>query len=90
MYPFVRCPTCNAANIECFELFELLKNELCKDELKKKFNNKYNPFQIEIDNLVNIKLNEIFDLLHITNYCCRRNFITNVNFDSLLYSAPNN
>ena len=38
----------------------------------------------------NIKLNDIFDLLNIERYCCRRVLITNVNFDSLLYSSINN
>jgi len=90
MYPVIRCPTCNMSLGEYYELYELLKNEEYEKELKKIYKDDYNPSQIEIDNLVNIKLTEIFELLQINRYCCRRMLITNVNYDSLLYSSINN
>ncbi len=90
MYPFVKCPTCNNSLAEYYDLYELLKNYVYEQELKKIYKNNYNPNQIEIDNLVNIKLNDIFELLNINRYCCRRILITNVNYDSLLYSSINN
>ena len=62
----------------------------CKNLIKKIYKDNYNPSQIEIDSLVNVKLTEIFELLHIQRYCCRRMLITNVNYDSLLYSSINN
>lgn len=90
MYPFIKCPTCNNSLSEYFDLYEILKNHIYEEELKKIYKDNYNPNQIEIDNLVNVKLNDIFELLHINRYCCRRIFITNVNYDSLLYSLINN
>jgi DNA-directed RNA polymerase subunit N (RpoN/RPB10) len=90
MYPLIRCPTCNTSVAEFYSLYELLKNEVYSEELKKIYKDNYNPSQIEIDNLVDIKLNDIFELLNIKNYCCRRILITNVNYDSLLYSSINN
>lgn len=90
MYPFVKCPTCNNSLGEYADLYELLKNHIYEEELKKIYKNNYNPNQIEIDNLVNVKLNNIFELLNINRYCCRRILITNVNYDSLLYSSINN
>jgi DNA-directed RNA polymerase subunit N (RpoN/RPB10) len=90
MYPLIRCPTCNTSVSEVYDLYELLKNEVYSQELKKIYKDNYNPSQIEIDNLIDIKLNDIFELLNIKNYCCRRILITNVNYDSLLYSSVNN
>ncbi len=90
MYPLIRCSSCNNSVGEFIELYELLKNYIYEEELKKLYKDNYNPSQIEIDSLVNIKLNEVFDLLNIERYCCRRTLITNVNFDSLLYSSINN
>jgi len=90
MYPFIKCPTCNNSLGEYFDLYELLKNNIYEEELKKIYKDNYNPNQIEIDSLVNVKLTEIFELLHIKRYCCRRILITNVNYDSLLYSSINN
>jgi DNA-directed RNA polymerase subunit N (RpoN/RPB10) len=90
MYPFVKCPTCNNSLGEYADLYELLKNNIYEEELKKIYKDNYNPSQIEIDSLVNVKLTEIFELLHIQRYCCRRILITNVNYDSLLYSSINN
>ncbi len=90
MYPFVRCPTCNTSLGEYIELYKLLKNDIYEVELKKIYKNNYNPSQIEIDSLINVNLSEIFDLLKIKKYCCRRVLITNVDFDSLLYSSVNN
>ena len=75
---------------EYADLYELLKNNIYEEELKKIYKDNYNPSQIEIDSLVNVKLTEIFELLHIQRYCCRRILITNVNYDSLLYSSVNN
>ena len=91
MYPYVRCCTCNNSLGEYVELYEVLKNYLYDIELKKLYSEtQYNPSQIEIDNFINIKLSDIFDLLKIEKYCCRRILITNVNFDSLIYSSINN
>jgi len=90
MYPFVKCPTCNNSLGEYADLYELLKNNIYEEELKKIYKDNYNPNQIEIDSLVNVKLTEIFELLHIQRYCCRRILITNVNYDSLLYSSITN
>jgi DNA-directed RNA polymerase subunit N (RpoN/RPB10) len=90
MYILLRCPSCNNSLAEYIELYELLKNYIYAEELKKLYKDNYDPSQIEIDNLINIKLNDIFDLLNIERYCCRRVLITNVNFDSLLYSSINN
>jgi DNA-directed RNA polymerase subunit N (RpoN/RPB10) len=90
MYPFIKCPTCNNSLGEYADLYELLKNNIYEEELKKIYKDNYNPSQIEIDSLVNVKLTEIFELLHIQRYCCRRILITNVNYDSLLYSSVNN
>jgi DNA-directed RNA polymerase subunit N (RpoN/RPB10) len=90
MYPIIKCPTCNNSLGEFVDIYELLKNHIYEEELKKIYKDDYNPSQIEIDNLINIKLNDIFDLLHIKRYCCRRILITNVNYDSLLYSQVNN
>ncbi len=90
MYPFIVCPTCNNSLGEYFELYILLKNSVYEEELKKIYKENYNPNQIEIDNLIDIKLKDIFELLNIKRYCCRRILITNVNYDSLLYSSLNN
>ena len=70
MYPLIRCPTCNTSVSEVYDLYELLKNEVYSQELKKIYKDNYNPSQIEIDNLIDIKLNDIFELLNIKNYCC--------------------
>lgn len=86
----VRCPSCNNSVSEFYDLYDLLKNELYGQDLKKIYKDNYNPSQIEIDNLIDTKLTDIFDLLKIENYCCRRLLITNVNYDSLLYSSINN
>lgn len=90
MYPFIRCVTCNNSLGEYVELYELLKNNVYEIELKKIYKENYNPSQIEIDSLINVNLIDIFNLLKINRYCCRRVLITNVNFDSLLYSSINN
>lgn len=90
MYPFIRCCTCNNSLGEYIELYELLKNDLNKTELKKIYNGNYNPSQIEIDNINNISSSEILDFLKIEKWCCRRILTTNVNFDSLIYSSINN
>ncbi len=90
MFPCVRCFSCNNSVAEFMELYELLKNHVYSEELKKIYKDDYDPSQVEIDNLINIKLDDIFDLLNIERYCCRRVLITNVNFDSLLYSSINN
>lgn len=90
MYPLIKCPSCNNSLGEYVDIYELLKNKMYEEELKKIYKNDYNPSQIEIDNLVNIQLIEIFELLKIKRYCCRRILITNVNYDSLLYSSINN
>lgn len=90
MYPIIRCCTCNFSLGEYVDLYELLKNHVYELELKKIYKEDYNPSQIEIDSLVNIQLQDIFELLNIKNYCCRRILITNVNYDSLLYSSINN
>ena len=90
MYPFVRCPTCNNSLGEYTEIYKLLKNDMYETELKKIYKDNYNPSQIEIDSLINVNVSEIFDLLKIKKYCCRRVLITNVDFDSLLYSSVNN
>ena len=90
MYPHIRCPTCNNSIGEYVELYELLKNNVYETELKKIYKENYNPSQIEIDSLINITTSDIFDLLKINKYCCRRVLITNVNFDSLMYSSINN
>ncbi len=90
MYIIVRCCTCNNSLGEYVELYELLKNNIYEIELKKIYKENYNPSQIEIDSLINVNLIDIFDLLKINRYCCRRVLITNVNFDSLLYSSINN
>jgi len=90
MYPFVRCPTCNNSLGEYVELYELLKNDVYEIELKKIYKENYNPSQIEIDSLINVNLIDIFNLLKINRYCCRRVLITNANFDSLLYASANN
>lgn len=90
MYWHIRCATCNNSLGEYAELYELLKNNVYEIELKKIYKENYNPSQIEIDSLVNVNLNDIFDLLKINRYCCRRVLITNVSFDSLLYASINN
>jgi len=90
MYPYIRCPTCNNSIGEYVELYELMKNKVYETELKKIYKDDYNPSQIEIDSLVNIKLSDIFEILNVKKYCCRRILITNVNYDSLLYSSINN
>jgi len=90
MYPYIRCPTCNNSIGEYVELYELMKNNVYETELKKIYKDDYNPSQIEIDSLVNIKLSDIFEILNVKKYCCRRILITNVNYDSLLYSSINN
>lgn len=89
MYNTVRCVTCNNSLGEYVELYELLKNNVYEIELKKIYKENYNPSQIEIDSLINVNLIDIFKLLKIDRYCCRRVLITNVNFDSLLYSSVN-
>lgn len=35
MFPFVRCATCNNSLGEYFDLYELLKNNIYEEELKK-------------------------------------------------------
>ncbi len=90
MYPIIRCYTCNNSLGEYVDLYELLKNHIYKEELQKIYKENYNPSQLEIDSLLDINLNEIFDLLQIKRYCCRRILITNVSYDSLLYSSINN
>ena len=90
MYPYIRCCTCNNSLGEYIELYELLKNDLNKKELKKIYTGNYNPSQIEIDNINNIISAEILDFLKIEKWCCRRILTTNVNFDSLIYSSINN
>jgi len=90
MYIPVRCFSCNNSVGEYIELYELLKNSIYEEELKKIYKDKYDPAQIEIDDLINIKLKEVFELLNIERPCCQRMFITKVEFDSLLYSSINN
>ena len=90
MYCIVRCVTCNNSLGEYVELYDLLKKSVYEIELKKIYKENYNPSQIEIDSLINVHLNDIFDLLKISRYCCRRVLITNTSFDSLLYSSINN
>lgn len=91
MYCIIRCYTCNNSLGEYVDIYELLKNYIYQIELKKKYNDS-NPLpnQIPLDSVMDIKLNEIFDFLKIERYCCRRVLITNVNYDSLLYSSMNN
>ena len=90
MYFVVKCPSCNFSLGEYAELYELLKNNVYEIELKKIYKDNFNPTQIEIDSLININVSDIFDMLKIKRYCCRRVLITNVSFDSLLYSSINN
>ena len=35
MYPMVRCPSCNNSVSEFYDLYDLLKNELYSQDLKK-------------------------------------------------------
>lgn len=90
MYLLIKCPTCNNSIGEYGDIYEILKLYIYKKELKKKYNNNILSYQISMDSTIDIKLNDIFDICNISNYCCKRLLITNINYDSLLYSAINN
>ena len=90
MYPPIRCPTCNNSTGELIEIYNELKNYKYEIELKKIYKNNFNPNQIQIDSLVNVDVSDIFEYLGIKRYCCKRIFITNTSFDSLLYSSKHN
>jgi DNA-directed RNA polymerase subunit N (RpoN/RPB10) len=92
MYPQVRCANCNSSLGEYYNLFILMKNHLYDLELKKNNINidngnentlhTYNNIQY---NNINIETKQIFDILNITNYCCKKKMLTNIEFNSLLY-----
>jgi len=90
MYPQIRCANCNNSLGEFYDLYILMKNHLYNIELEKKNLNKnkndilhiYNNIQY---NNINIETKQIFDILNITNYCCKKKMLTNVEFNSLLY-----
>ncbi len=87
MYPIIRCPSCNNSIGEIIELYNTMKNHKYEKILKEIYKEKYNPNQIEIDSLVNIELQDIFECLNVERYCCRRILITNSTFDGLLYAS---
>lgn len=90
MYPQIRCPTCNNCVGELIEIYNILKNDKYEKELKKIYKNNYNPNQIEIDSIIDVDMSDIFEFLNIKRYCCKRIFVTNTTFDSLLYASKIN
>jgi len=93
MYPYIRCSNCNNSLGEFYDLYMLMKNKMYEDELKKnKIDDEennihfYNNMQY---NNINIETKKIFDVLNITNYCCKQKMLTNVEFNSLLYAFDN-
>lgn len=77
MYDIIRCYRCNTSLGEFYNIYKLMKNQLYSDYLKKELNNT-DIFTLELNNTVNINVNEIFDILHINNYCCRTIIMTNI------------
>jgi DNA-directed RNA polymerase subunit N (RpoN/RPB10) len=65
-----------------------MKNHLYNIEFEKRKINEESEahlFNNVQTNNINVETKEIFDILHITNYCCKKKILTNVEFNSLLY-----
>jgi len=93
MYPIVRCPSCNNSLGEYHEVFQLLKNHKYSEELKKimKIDENNNKFisQIEVNTIVNVDVQDIFEFLKIDRWCCRKILLTVSTFDEQLFANPN-
>ena len=88
MYPYIRCANCNTSLGEYYCLYVIMKNHLYDTEFKKNNINSSNSehlFNNIQSNNLNIETKEIFDILHIKNYCCKKKILTNVTFNSLIY-----
>ncbi len=83
MYPIIRCYTCNTSLGEFYDTYLAMKNQLYREHFAKELSN-IDIFKLELDNVVNINTEEVFDILNIHNYCCRTRLMTNVEAISYL------
>ena len=84
MYHMLRCPSCGNSIGEFQKIFEILKNVKIEEELSK-INTKWVYNQVQHNNIINLDLTDIFEFLHINNYCCRAKMTTVINFNDQLY-----
>jgi DNA-directed RNA polymerase subunit N (RpoN/RPB10) len=83
MYPIIRCYTCNTSLGEFYDAYLAMKNQLYREHFLKELSD-IDIFKLELDNVVNINTEEIFNILNIHNYCCRTRLMTNVESISYL------
>ena len=84
MYPIIKCFTCNTSLGEFFDAYVAMKNQLYNEHFSEELS-EADIFKLDLNDVVNIETNEIFDILNITNYCCRIRMMTNLESNS--YSA---
>lgn len=85
MYPYIKCPTCNKLLGDKYELYLKMKEQLYSEKTGKLPDNLHSYNNISYNN-IDIKTKEIFDILNITNYCCKIKMMTNIEFKSLLFA----
>lgn len=78
------CPSCGTSIGEFDKIFNLLRMALIDEELGKT-NEKWVYNQVQNNNTIDLDLREIFEFLHINNYCCRAKLTTVINFNAQLY-----
>jgi len=91
MYPVVRCMSCNNSLGEFHECFQILKNHKYSKEINKlgAIGEKKLYSQIELNDLIEIDVADIFEYLGIERWCCRKTLLTVTTFDSQLFALPN-
>lgn len=73
MNPQIRCVTCGTLIGDIYYLFQELKKLKYNETINKK---NINAYQLELDNMIDLDLNDIFNILHIERYCCRTRIST--------------
>lgn len=81
MYEYIRCPTCNESIGEFYQAFqEMKKLKKIQTNTKKKSAS---------DTVSQESYLDIFEILHIQNYCCRTRLSTVKRFNDTLYEDYN-
>ena len=81
MYPIIKCFTCNKSLGEFYNAYVVMKNHLYNEHFDEELS-EADIFRLDLNDVVNIETEEIFDILNIKNYCCRIRMMTNVESNS--------
>lgn len=80
MYRYIKCVSCNNSLAEYYRIFDFIKEKKF-EELGVKTEMSICNYQI--DDNIEIVFEDIFDLLNIKKWCCRKSMFTYVEFIEL-------